>query len=72
MFNKNKVFIVNRSELEKRFDPEYYTPERKFFFEKLKIVKNSKKKTIFAEKMSFLDKKSIKSTKIKFSLFANF
>ena len=26
-FNKNKVFILNRREIKKRFDPFYYVPE---------------------------------------------
>lgn len=33
--NENKVFLVKRSELKDRFDPSFYTTEKKTFFSKL-------------------------------------
>jgi restriction endonuclease S subunit len=44
-FNKNKVFILQRSELEKRFDPFYYVPdlvalEKKVFAKKPKRLRD--------------------------------
>lgn len=40
--NKNKVFILQKSELEKRFDPQYYQVEYKKIVNKLKENKHSK------------------------------
>lgn len=38
--NKNKVFILNRSEIEKRLDPDYYHLERRFEIDRLKKSKH--------------------------------
>ena len=40
--NPNKVFILQKSELEKRFDPQYYQKEYKNIVNKLKENKHSK------------------------------
>jgi len=38
--NKNKVFILHRSEIEKRLDPDYYHLERRFEIDRLKKSKH--------------------------------
>ena len=34
--NQDKIFLVKRSDLEGRLDCEYYKPERKLFFTRLR------------------------------------
>lgn len=39
-FNKNKVFLLQKSEVEKRLDPDYYHLERRFEIDRLKKSKH--------------------------------